>query len=366
MGLLDDLKMGLGFEKPTQAFKDATEKTMKDQRDRGKRRFQSTPSNSSGQNPLQGLLSLLGGSKGSDPNNTEDLGLGGLKSFFGNRENAPKNKRGDAMIRATMEDKLPGYFDPISRRYVPWFEDIGNKGFFNGAGDAGDVGVPTPFNVIGGLLGRDPAREGEYRTSQGNYEDYLTYGNPQPRVQAPAPYIVPSTGTEELTTTNIRANYNQYAQDETLRDLAAGDILINRMTGQPITGVIAGDNNIYENGIAVDNIAGPIYPQGADTNAFSNVGTLAPIEEVATADQIAYANAVSKANVMKNRVEGRNEAGARLAAVTRDQDVRMHPRFLEYASIVGKNAITESNTNSAVAIGNNFRNWLDSQPLNPY
>ena len=183
MGLLDDLKMGLGFEKPTQAFKDATENTMNNQRKTGKRRFQSTPANSSGQNPLQGLLSLLGGSKGSDPNNTEDLGLGGLKSFFGNRENAPKTPRGDAMIRATMEDKLPGYFDPMSRRYVPWYEDMGNKGFFNGAGDAGDIGIPTPMNLVGGLLGRDPAREGEYRTSQGDYEDYLTYGNPQPAVQ---------------------------------------------------------------------------------------------------------------------------------------------------------------------------------------
>lgn len=190
MGLLDDLKMGLGFEKPTQAFKDATEKTMKDQRDRGKRRFQSTPSNSSGQNPFEGLLSMFGGSKKSDPNNTEDLGLGGLKSFFGNRENAPKTPRGDAMIRATMEDKLPGYFDPMSRRYVPWYEDMGNKGFFNGAGDAGDIGIPTPMNLVGGLLGRDPAREGEYRTSQGDYEDYLTYGNPQPAVQQNVPSAV--------------------------------------------------------------------------------------------------------------------------------------------------------------------------------
>ena len=187
MGLLDDLKMGLGFEKPTQAFKDATENTMNNQRKTGKRRFQSTPANSSGQNPLQGLFSLLGGSKGSDPNNTEDLGLGGLKSFFGNRENAPKTPRGDAMIRATMEDKLPGYFDPMSRRYVPWYEDMGNKGFFNGAGDAGDIGIPTPMNLVGGLLGRDPAREGEYRTSQGDYEDYLTYGNPQPAVRQNVP-----------------------------------------------------------------------------------------------------------------------------------------------------------------------------------
>ena len=190
MGLLDDLKMGLGFEKPTQAFINATEKTMNNQRKTGKRRFQSTPSNSSGQNPFEGLLSMFGGSKKSDPNNTEDLGLGGLKSFFGNRENAPKTPRGDAMIRATMEDKLPGYFDPMSRRYVPWYEDMGNKGFFNGAGDAGDIGIPTPMNLVGGLLGRDPAREGEYRTSQGDYEDYLTYGNPQPAVQQNVPSAV--------------------------------------------------------------------------------------------------------------------------------------------------------------------------------
>lgn len=183
MGLLDDLKMGLGFEKPDDDYNERTAATMERQRKAGKRRFQSTPSNSSGQNPFEGLLSMFGGSKKSDPNNTEDLGLGGLKSFFGNRENAPKTPRGDAMIRATMEDKLPGYFDPMSRRYVPWYEDMGNKGFFNGAGDAGDIGIPTPMNLVGGLLGRDPAREGEYRTSQGDYEDYLTYGNPQPAVQ---------------------------------------------------------------------------------------------------------------------------------------------------------------------------------------
>ena len=183
MGLLDDLKMGFGLKDRDDDYNERTAATMERQRKAGKRRFQSTPSNSSGQNPFAGLLSMFGGSKKSDPNNTEDLGLGGLKSFFGNRENAPKTPRGDAMIRATMEDKLPGYFDPMSRRYVPWYEDMGNKGFFNGAGDAGDIGIPTPMNLVGGLLGRDPAREGEYRTSQGDYEDYLTYGNPQPAVQ---------------------------------------------------------------------------------------------------------------------------------------------------------------------------------------
>tara|TARA_R110000772_G_C13202084_1_gene430147 strand:- start:100 stop:954 length:855 start_codon:yes stop_codon:yes gene_type:complete len=183
MGLLDDLKMGFGLKDRDDDYNERTAATMERQRKAGKRRFQSTPSNSSGQNPFEGLLSMFGGSKKSDPNNTEDLGLGGLKSFFGNRENAPKTPRGDAMIRATMEDKLPGYFDPMSRRYVPWYEDMGNKGFFNGAGDAGDIGIPTPMNLVGGLLGRDPAREGEYRTSQGDYEDYLTYGNPQPAVR---------------------------------------------------------------------------------------------------------------------------------------------------------------------------------------
>jgi len=307
MGLLDDLKMGLGFEKPTQAFKNATKKTMKDQRDRGKRRLQSTPANSSGQNPLQGLLSLLGGSKGSDPNNTEDLGLGGLKSFFGNRENAPKTPRGDAMIRATMEDKLPGYFDPISRRYVPWFEDIGNKGFFNGAGDAGDVGVPTPLNVIGGLLGRDPAREGEYRTSQGDYENYLTYGNPQPRVQASAPQ------PQSTPTPGPRASFS--------------------------------DMGYYEPGEA------RLVPN--DVNFFTD-------------QQNAEITGKLNANNLINRVDSRNDKDARIAAIKRDEDVYKHPRFFEYASIVGENAITPSNTNSAVAIGNNFRNWLDSQPLNPY
>ena len=191
MGLLDDLKMGFGLKDRDDEYNERTRKTVeKQRRNMGIRQPQSSPSNSSGQNPFAGLLSMFGGSKKSDPNNTEDLGLGGLKSFFGNRENAPKTPRGDAMIRATMEDKLPGYFDPMSRRYVPWYEDMGNKGFFNGAGDAGDIGIPTPMNLVGGLLGRDPAREGEYRTSQGDYEDYLTYGNPQPAVQQNVPSAV--------------------------------------------------------------------------------------------------------------------------------------------------------------------------------
>ena len=184
MGLLDDLKMGLGLKDRDDDYNERTRETVaKQRRNMGIRQPQSSPSDSSGQNPFEGLLSMFGGSKRSDPNNTEDLGLGGLKSFFGNRENAPKTPRGDAMIRATMDDNLPGYFDPMSRRYVPWYEDMGNKGFFNGAGDAGDIGMPTPMNLVGGLLGRDPAREGEYRTSQGDYEDYLTYGNPQQAVQ---------------------------------------------------------------------------------------------------------------------------------------------------------------------------------------
>ena len=184
MGLLDDLKMGLGLKDRDDDYNERTRETVaKQRRNMGIRQPQSSPSDSSGQNLFEGLLSMFGGSKRSDPNNTEDLGLGGLKSFFGNRENAPKTPRGDAMIRATMDDNLPGYFDPMSRRYVPWYEDMGNKGFFNGAGDAGDIGMPTPMNLVGGLLGRDPAREGEYRTSQGDYEDYLTYGNPQQAVQ---------------------------------------------------------------------------------------------------------------------------------------------------------------------------------------
>ena len=127
--------------------------------------------------------------------------------------------------------------------------------------------------------------------------------------------------------------------------------------------------------VAMASPAGPVpmaSPAGPRAS-FSDMGyyepgeaRLVPIGEVATADQIAYANAVPKAEAMINRVEGRNDSESRLAAIKRDQDVYKHPRFLEYARIVGENAITESNTNSAVAIANNFRNWLDSQPLNPY
>ena len=49
-------------------------------------------------------------------------------------------------------------------------------------------------------------------------------------------------------------NYTQYAEDETVLDMKSGDILVNRMTNQPITGIVAGDTNIYENGIPVGKI----------------------------------------------------------------------------------------------------------------
>ena len=75
-----------------------------------------------------------------DPDDTSDLGLGGLKSLLGTRGAASKDARGDAMMSKTANDKLPGYFNPETREYVPWYVDL-----FDGGG----------LNQSEGLLGKD-------------------------------------------------------------------------------------------------------------------------------------------------------------------------------------------------------------------
>lgn len=75
-----------------------------------------------------------------DPDDISDLGLGGLKSLLGTRGAASEDARGDAMMSKTANDKLPGYFDPETREYVPWYVDL-----FDGGG----------LNQSEGLLGKD-------------------------------------------------------------------------------------------------------------------------------------------------------------------------------------------------------------------
>ena len=74
-----------------------------------------------------------------DPNDTKNLGLGGLPSFFGYREDAATGRRGDAQIAATLNDNLPGYFNPETRDYVPWYVDL-----FDGGGINRSAGMLSP------------------------------------------------------------------------------------------------------------------------------------------------------------------------------------------------------------------------------
>lgn len=87
-----------------------------------------------------------GAAKSVDPNDLKDLGLGGLSSFLGTREDAASGKRGDAQIAATLTDNLPGYFNPETRDYVPWYVDL-----FDGGG----------INRSAGMLGAQPSAQGQ-------------------------------------------------------------------------------------------------------------------------------------------------------------------------------------------------------------
>jgi hypothetical protein len=82
-------------------------------------------------NSMGGGSPTKGAAKSVDPNDLKDLGLGGLPSFLGTREDAAAGKRGDAQIAATLTDSLPGYFNPETRDYVPWYVDLFDGGGIN-------------------------------------------------------------------------------------------------------------------------------------------------------------------------------------------------------------------------------------------
>ena len=72
------------------------------------------------------FLSDLSKARGKD-----ELGLGGMRSLLGTRGAAPESKRGEEMMRRTSTDNLPGYFDPETREYVPWYVDLFDGGGLN-------------------------------------------------------------------------------------------------------------------------------------------------------------------------------------------------------------------------------------------
>jgi len=64
----------------------------------------------------------------------DELGLGGRSSLLGTRGAAPIGADGDMMMKRTSGDSLPGYFDPTTREYVPWYVDLFDGGGLNKAG----------------------------------------------------------------------------------------------------------------------------------------------------------------------------------------------------------------------------------------
>ena len=89
-----------------------------------------------------------------------DLGLGGLKSLLGTRGAAPMGSRGDEMMSKTFKDSLPGYFDPNTREYVPWYVDLFNGGGLNSS--EGFLAAPTAEMPAAdaGLLGGGRVQRG--------------------------------------------------------------------------------------------------------------------------------------------------------------------------------------------------------------
>ena len=61
----------------------------------------------------------------------KELDLGGLKSLLGTRKAAEAGARGDEMMKITGGDSLPGYFNPETREYVPWYVDLFDGGGLN-------------------------------------------------------------------------------------------------------------------------------------------------------------------------------------------------------------------------------------------
>ena len=352
MGLLDDLKMGLGFEKPTQAFKDATEITMDRQRKAGKRRFQSAPSNSSGQNPFAGLLSMFGGSKKSDPNNTEDLGLGGIRSLLGVRDAAPTGARGDAMIQATTGDKLPGYFDPASREYVPWYVDLFDGGGINASRSSlaatpatSATKSPTQGLLGGGNVGVNPVIPGG--SLPGNFESIGTSPALGPVVPGGSlPGNFESIGTSPASEPIDSRFFYRHGDQLSPPPGSFGGTLV------PLDDILNNDEIAARE--FKENIASR-FPQVPFTEAKENYNA-----------NLASATArpgLTPAPSLDPRGDQMNPPLTNLQALTRDMAVKNHPRFAEWASTVAPqfSYIGSDGSNASTAAGL-FSDWLSRQP----
>jgi hypothetical protein len=161
MGFFDDLAMGTGLKDRDDDYYERTAQTLGRESQGGSAQREAQYRSSMGMNngatvgggqldKRGGLLPFMegggtigaiargiggkGGGKTEQASNSQDLGLGGLQSFLGTRGPAAQSELGNAQMQATLTDNLPGYFDPATREYVPWYVDLFNGGGFNSAG----------------------------------------------------------------------------------------------------------------------------------------------------------------------------------------------------------------------------------------
>ena len=161
MGFFDDLAMGTGLKDRDDDYYERTAQTLGRESQGGSAQREAQYRGSMGMNngatvgggqldKRGGLLPFMegggtigaiarglfgmGGGKTEQASNSPDLGLGGWQSFLGTRGPAAQSELGNAQMQATLTDNLPGYFDPATREYVPWYVDIFNGGGFNSAG----------------------------------------------------------------------------------------------------------------------------------------------------------------------------------------------------------------------------------------
>lgn len=161
MGFFDDLAMGTGLKDRDDDYYERTAQTLGRESQGGSAQREAQYRGSMGMNngatvgggqldKRGGLLPFMegggtigaiarglfgmGGGKTEQASNSPDLGLGGWQSFLGTRGPAAQSELGNAQMQATLTDNLPGYFDPATREYVPWYVDMFNGGGFNSAG----------------------------------------------------------------------------------------------------------------------------------------------------------------------------------------------------------------------------------------
>ena len=119
--------------------------------------------------------------------------------------------------------------------------------------NAWEAALQSGANTTGNMLtaGYTPGQAAQSGLTAGIFSGAQAYLKPSDSVVKEVKNNKPTNTPVKTTAAD---NYTQYAEDEIIFDLERGDILVNRMTNEPITGIVAGDTNIYENGLPVGTI----------------------------------------------------------------------------------------------------------------